>query len=109
MAMVLPLIATMAVAARIYARFQRGLKLAIDDWLVMFALASLLEYHKHVFQTMTDFNKYSTGARSQVLSSGRCIHRDTCHVHGYAHAYADIFLGYFGHHLSDVSPPHSYW
>lgn len=32
MALFLPLIATTAVAARIYARFQRGLKLAIDDW-----------------------------------------------------------------------------
>ena len=39
MAFFLPLIATIAVAARIYARFQRGIKLGSDDWLVVFALA----------------------------------------------------------------------
>lgn len=40
MALFLPFIATVAVAARLYARFQRGKKLGIDDWLAISALVS---------------------------------------------------------------------
>ena len=47
MALFLPLIATAAVAARLYARFQRGIKVGIDDWLAVLALASLLECQKY--------------------------------------------------------------
>lgn len=39
MALFLPLIATIAVAARIIARFRRRVGLASDDWLAILALA----------------------------------------------------------------------
>lgn len=42
MALFLPLVATAAVAARFFARFHRGIKLALDDWLVLLALVHLL-------------------------------------------------------------------
>ena len=42
MALFLPLVATAAVAARFFARFHRGIRLAIDDWLVLLALVGPL-------------------------------------------------------------------
>lgn len=45
MAVFLPLIATIAVSARIIARFRRGFDLASDDWLAILALAGFLKNH----------------------------------------------------------------
>ena len=55
MALFLPLVATVAVAARIYARLQRHLKLGSDDWLAVSALASSPQSQIYTRPAVTHF------------------------------------------------------
>ena len=67
MALFLPLITTAAVAARIYARLQRRLKLGSDDWLAVSALASSLQSPIYTLPAVTCF------LGVPLLPSRRCI------------------------------------